>query len=96
MFGHIPDDPRYLNPIGTKSGAYLMSEIVQDPTENIERRRTIHQAANLRLQLKQAKARGMIPSEFEGITEEQFMHADYEGLKKLVEKVGERRARETI
>ncbi len=95
MFGHISDDVAYLIPLGTKSGAYLMSEVVQDPPENIERRRTIHQAANLRLQLRQAKTRGVIPSEFEGVTEEEFMRADYDGLRKLVEKVGERRSRLT-
>lgn len=89
-FGRIPEDPEYLVPLRSKAQGYLMTEVVTDPVENIERRRVLHEAALLRLQLREAKAKGAIPPELEGVDEKQFMSADFEGLRKLVEKVRER------
>lgn len=90
-FGGIPDDASYVKPIGTRAEAYLMSELVQDPPANIERRKVISEAARLRLQLKEAKARGVIPPELEGFDDSDFLRADYEGLRRIVDKVMQRR-----
>jgi len=91
-FGGIPDDPSYVTPIGTRMEAYLMSEIVQDPPANVERRRVISEAARLRLQLREAKAKGVIPPELTGLDDGDFLHADYEGLKRLVTRVMKKKA----
>ncbi len=90
-FGGIPDDASYVKPIGTRAEAYLMSELVQDPPANVERRKVISEAARLRLQLKEAKARGVMPPELKGLNDSDFLHADYEGLERLVNKVMKRR-----
>ena len=86
-FAGIPDDASYVTPIGTRAEAYLMSELVQDPPENVERRKVISQAARLRLQLREAKAKGVVPPELEGLNDSDFMHADYEGLERIVDRV---------
>ena len=86
-FGAIPDDPGYLTPIGTKDGAYLMSEIVQDTPINRERRQVISEAANYRFELRKCKQKGSIPEYFSEVSEEMFMRADYPGLVSLVEKI---------
>ena len=86
-FGEIPDDPAYLKPIGTKDGAYLMSEVVQDTEINRERRHIISQAARLRQELREGKKSGSVPDWFEGVTELDFMRADYQGLVKLVKSI---------
>ena len=88
-FGEMPLEEDYLRPIGTRDGAYLMSEVVQDTEINKERRNIIHKAATLRLELREAKKKGEIPAWFEGIEEIQFMKADYEGLKRIVGAVEE-------
>ena len=69
-----------------------MTEVVTDPIENVERRKILHEAAILRLELRQATARGMVPPELEGLTEMEFMSADFEGLRKIVEEVRRRRS----
>ena len=86
-FGEIPDEESYLRPIGTKDGAYLMSEVVQDTEINKERRQVISQAARLRLELREAKKRGFIPEWFDGVDELDFMKADFTGLEKLVKSI---------
>ena len=90
-FGEIPDDSAYLKPIGTKDGAYMMSEVVQDTEINRERRHVISQAAKLRLELREAKKKGVIPEWFEGVDELDFMKADYYTLNKLVESIEKHR-----
>jgi hypothetical protein len=87
-FADIPDDASYVTPIGTREEAYLMSELVQDPPANIERRKVISQAAQLRNRLKKAKAKGVVPEELMGLRDADFLHADYEGLKRIVDRVG--------
>jgi hypothetical protein len=84
-FGRILENPDYLTPIGTKDGAYLMSELVQDPPINRERRQIIAQAAMYRHELREAKKTGIFLAHLEGITEEMFMKADYQELVNLVE-----------
>jgi hypothetical protein len=91
-FGHIPEDAGYLAPLRSKAQGYLMTEVVTDPIENVERRKILHEAAVLRLELKQATARGLVPPELEGLTEKGFMSADFEGLRKIVEEVRRRRS----
>lgn len=86
-FGVISDDPAYLTPIGTKDGAYLMSELVQDSKINRERRPIIAEASKYRHELRQAKKEGMIPKHLQDVTEEMFMEADYQGMLKLVGKI---------
>ena len=83
-FGGIPDDPAYVTPIGTRAEAYLMSELVQDPPANVERRKIISRAARLRLRLREAKAKGVIPPDIAWLDDSDFMHADYEGLKRII------------
>jgi uncharacterized protein with von Willebrand factor type A (vWA) domain len=87
-FAGIPDDASYVTPIGTREEAYLMSELVQDPPANIERRKVISQAAQLRNRLKKAKAKGVVPEDLMGLSDADFLHADYEGLKRIVNRVG--------
>lgn len=91
-FGEIPDNIDYLKPIGTKDGAYLMSEVVQDTEVNRERRQVISKAANLRLELRKAKKKGVIPDWFDDVDELDFMKADYHGLDKLVKSIEKRRS----
>jgi hypothetical protein len=86
-FIKIPNEKSYLKPIGTKDGAYLMSEVVQDTEINRERRQVISQAARLRLELREAKKTGVIPEWFNGIDELDFMKADFTGLEKLVKSI---------
>ena len=90
-FGKIPDTNEYLRPLGTKDEAYLMSEIIQDTEINKERRKTIHKAGKLRLELREAKKIGKIPTWFKEIDEIQFMKADYKGLKELIMKIEEKK-----
>ena len=91
-FGRIPEDAGYLAPLRSNAQGYLMTEVVADPIENIERRKILHEAAILRLELRQVTARGMVPPELEGLTEMEFMSADFEGLRKIVEEVRRRRS----
>ncbi len=90
-FGSIPDDVFYVKPIGTRAEAYLMSELVQDPQANVERRKVISEAARLRLQLKEEKAMGVVPRELEGLDDSDFLKADYESLKRIVDRVTQRK-----
>ncbi|RLI01561.1 hypothetical protein DRO31_06215 [Candidatus Bathyarchaeota archaeon] len=90
-FGEISDEESYLKPIGTKDGAYLMSEVVQDTEVNRERRQVISQAAKLRLELREAKKKGTIPVCFDGVDELDFMKSDFTGLEKLVNIIIKRR-----
>jgi hypothetical protein len=90
-FGEIPEEESYLKPIGTKDGAYLMSEVVQDTEVNRERRQVISQAARLRLELREAKKKGVIPEWFIGVDELDFMKADFIGLEKMVKYIMKRR-----
>ena len=90
-FGEIPAEESYLKPIGTKDGAYLMSEVVQDTEVNRERRQVISQAARLRLELREAKKKGTIPVWFDGFDELDFMKSDFTGLEKLVKYIIKRR-----
>jgi hypothetical protein len=62
-----------------------MSELVQDPPINRERRQIIAQAAMYRHELREAKKTGTFLAHLEGITEEMFMKADYQELVNLVE-----------
>jgi hypothetical protein len=91
-FAGIPDDAD-VTPIGTREEAYLMSELVQDPPENVERRKIISQVAQLRKSLKKAKATGVTPPELEGLSDVDFLHADYEGLKRIVNRVEKKKTR---
>ncbi len=93
-FGQIPGDLDYLTPIGTKDGAYLMSEVVQDTETNRERRTTFHKAAKMRLELREAKKRNKVPVWFKDIEETYFMKADYEELVKLVKHIEDRKNRQ--
>ena len=90
-FGEIPNDLDYLKPIGTKDGAYLMSELVQDTDVNRERRQVISVAARLRHELRESKKLGEIPSWFDGIDEIMFMKADYNGLENIIETIEKRK-----
>ena len=90
-FGKIPSNRRYLTPIGTKDGAYLMSEVVQDTEINRERRALIHKAAVLRLELREAKKKGVIPDWFNNIDELLFMKSDYDRLVNLVSLIERRK-----
>ncbi len=93
-FGLIPEgDVEYLAPLSSKALGYLMSEVVSDPKETVERRNVLHEAAVIRLQLRKAVAKGVIPPELEGIEDKQFMSADFEELKKIVQEVIKRRGR---
>ncbi len=84
----IPDDASYVTPIGTRAEAYLMSELVQDPPENVERRKVISAGcAPQTPSSKKAKAKGVIPPELEGLDDSDFLHADFEGLKRIVNRV---------
>jgi hypothetical protein len=64
-----------------------MSELVQDPPVNVERRKVLSAAARLRLQLREAKNKGVIPPELEGFHDEDFLRADFKGLKRIVDRV---------
>ena len=86
-FSGIPDEVDYVKPLGTRLEAYLMSEYVQDLPENVERRKIISEAARLRVTLREAKAKGTIPHELEGLSDEDFLRANFESLKKIVESV---------
>ncbi len=86
-FGGITDNASYVKPLGTRIEAYLMSELVQDPPENVPRRKVISEAARLRLELREAKSRGVAHPEFEGIDDSDFLRADYVGLERLVNKI---------
>jgi len=90
-FGEIPDEESYLKPIGTKDGAYLMSEVIQDTEINRERRQVISEAAILRLELREAKKKGVIPEWFDGVDELDIMKSDFTGLEKLVKNIMKRR-----
>ncbi|MFH1179178.1 MAG: glycoside hydrolase family 172 protein [Candidatus Bathyarchaeota archaeon] len=75
------NDPRLLEPLPDVPG-YLMTELHSDTPENVERRKVLHQAAQLRYKLR------VHPDdpELRGLTEDMIMEADYAGLKHLVEK----------
>jgi len=92
-FGGISDDASYVIPMGTRLEAYLMSELVQDPPVNVKRRRVISAAARLRLQLREAKTRGVIPPELEGLDDGDFLRADFEGLKRIVDRIAKKGGR---
>jgi hypothetical protein len=89
-FGGIPNI-EYVKPLGTKIEAYLMSEYIQDLPQNVERRKIISEASHLRIQLRDAKIKGVFPQELEGLKDEEFLRADYEALKKIVETVKRKR-----
>ena len=91
-FGGISDDVSYVKPLGTRMEAYLMSELVQDPPANVERRKVISEAAGLRLRLREAKAKGVIPPELEGLEDADFLRADYNGLERIVKRAREKGA----
>lgn len=94
-FGQIPEkEVEYLIPLSSKAEGYLMSELVADTAANIGRRRILHEAAALRHRLKQATEKGKIPPELEGIDDKQFLMADFEKLRAIVEKV--RRKKENL
>jgi hypothetical protein len=57
------------------------------PPVNVERRKVISAAARLRLQLREAKTKGVIPPELEGLDDGDFLRADFEGLKRIVDRV---------
>ena len=68
-----------------------MSEYIQDLPQNIERRRILSEASHLRIQLMEAKLKGVTPKELEGLKDEDFLRADYEKLKKIVKSVDKKR-----
>ena len=87
-FGHIPgNDVEYLTPLPSKSSGYLMTEVIQDTEVNAYRRSILKEAATLRLRLRQAAAKGTVPSELEGIDDRQFLQADFNKLKEIVERI---------
>ena len=86
-FAPIPTREQALSLMKEQRACYLMSELVQDPPANVERRKVISAASNLRLQLREAKAKGMIPPELEGLNDGDFLRADFEGLKRIVDGV---------
>jgi hypothetical protein len=89
-FGGIPNVD-YVKPLGTKIEAYLMSEYVQDLPQNVERRKILSEAAQLRIQLMESKKKGVIPKELNGLKDEDFLRASYDELKKIVESVRNKR-----
>ena len=72
-------DAKTLEPLPDFSG-YLMTELLTDTPENIERRTVLHKAAQLRYRLR------VDPGSVPGVTEDMIMAARYEELKKLVER----------
>jgi hypothetical protein len=72
-------DAKLLEPLPEVPG-YLMTELHADTPENVERRRVLHKAAQLRYRLR------VDPGSVPGVTEDMIMSAEYEGLRKLVEK----------
>jgi len=74
-------DPKELEPLPDVPG-YLMTELHTDTPENVERRKVLHEAAGLRYRLR------VNPSDpnLNGLREDMIMEADYEGLKRLVER----------
>jgi hypothetical protein len=83
-FGGIGDDVSYVKPLGTRWEAHLISELVQDPPINVERRRVLQEAAKLRVRLREAERRGIIPPELADLTQDDFLRADYNKLKDIV------------
>ena len=85
-FGGIGDEVSYVQPLGTRREGYLISELVQDPPINVERRRVLHEAAKLRVMLREAEMRGAVPPEIADITQADFLRADYNKLKDIVDR----------
>jgi hypothetical protein len=85
-FGGIGRDISYVKPLGTRWEAHLISELVQDPPANIERRRILHEAAKLRVALREAQKKGTVPPELSDLDQDDFLKADYDKLKEIVEK----------
>jgi hypothetical protein len=75
----------YVKPLGTKVEAYLMSEYIQDHPVNIERRKVLSEAAQLRIRLKEAKDKGGVPKDLLGLRDEDFLESDFEDLQRIVE-----------
>jgi hypothetical protein len=75
------NDPKTLEPLPDVPG-YLMTELLTDTEKNVERRSVLHLAARLRYRLR------MNPDDpkLADLNEDMIMGADYEGLKRLVEK----------
>jgi hypothetical protein len=85
-FGGIGDDASYVKPLGTRWEAHLISELVQDPPANVERRHVLKQAAKLRVMLREAQIKGTVPPELADLEQDDFLRADYDKLKNIVEK----------
>ena len=85
-FGGIGKNASYVKPLGTRWEAHLISELVQDPPGNVERRRVLHDAARLRVMLREAQKKGVVPPELLGLDQDDFLKADYNELKRIVEK----------
>ena len=75
------NNPKTLEPLPDVPG-YLMTELLTDTEENIERRKVLHLAAKLRYRLR------VSPNDpaLVGLTEDMIMEAGFEGLKRLVER----------
>ena len=73
--------PESVEPIPDVPG-YLMTELLADTPENVERRKVLHEAAQLRYRLR------MNPGDpkLEGLTEDMIMEADYQGLRELIKR----------
>jgi hypothetical protein len=87
-FGGIGDDVSYVKPLGTRWEAHLISELVQDPPVNVERRRVLQQAAKLRVILREEEMRGSVQPGLADLTQDDFLRADYNRLRNIVNKYG--------
>ena len=85
-FGGIGDDFSYIKPLGTRWEAHLISELVQDTPINVERRPVLQQAAKLRVMLREAEMKGVKPKELVDLAQDDFLRADFDKLKEIVEK----------
>jgi hypothetical protein len=85
-FGGIGDDVSIVKPLGTRWEAHLISELVQDPPVNVERRRVLQEAAKLRVMLREAQIKGTVPPELADLDQDDFLRADYNKLKDIVER----------
>jgi D-arabinan exo alpha-(1,3)/(1,5)-arabinofuranosidase (non-reducing end) len=77
------EDAKLLEPLPDVPG-YLMTELLADTPENIERRKVLHEAAQLRYRLRFSPG----DPKLVGLTEDMIMEADYEGLRRLIMRYG--------
>ncbi len=74
-------DPKTIEPLPDILG-YLMTEFLAYSPKNIERRKVLHEAARLRYGLRANPG----DPKLVGLTEDMIMGADYEGLRRLIDR----------